>query len=134
MSAGNGAQATMTSRRGFCLALGAVLLGACAEQTPPSPASAGRAGGEAAGRLGRLRLARVPAEADQTTLMRLLFPEGAPADAVEAHRALARRVDEDWQAGRVEWVDAWLLSTTEARIAAYQALSGGLAPRRGDST
>ena len=111
------------NRRELFRALCGLVALACKEAPPLAPTSARRGAPPSnATRLGRARLARAPAEADRETLVRLLFADGpVPPTRSRVAAALAPRIAADWEAGRVELVEDWLLSETEARAAALLA-------------
>ena len=81
-----------------------------------------------AAQVGRAYLRLVPEEGDLERLVTLIaeqvpdFATRAP-DAAELRRGVARSVQEDFANGRVTRVQGWVLSRTEARLAALAALS-----------
>ncbi len=71
---------------------------------------------EAARRVGLAYLQQVPAEADRARLIALLGPEMLNAE--NAHTLLADMTRADFAANRTIIVQGWILSVTEARLAA----------------
>ena len=80
--------------------------------------------------VGRRYLARHPEERDEARLVaaieRSLGPETTAIRCpASAGAALAARNTADFRAGRVAWIDGWMLGRTEARVCALIALGYG---------
>jgi len=61
-------------------------------------------------------LAKHPGEADADTLIRLVFGSAADGDVEAMKRAARSRIQEDFEEGRVENLDGWILAVTEVRL------------------
>lgn len=71
--------------------------------------------------VGEAYLATAPGERDEAVLRAALPPHGAD-DPEAALAELAPAIAEDFATGRTVVLDGWLLSLTEARVAALAAL------------
>jgi hypothetical protein len=72
--------------------------------------------------LGRAYLARAPGEADPVRLAAAIIAGlGAPVDDERLPALIRARVRADFAAGDIVTIDGWVLSRTEARLAALWA-------------
>jgi hypothetical protein len=61
-------------------------------------------------------LAKHPGEADADTLLRLIFGSAADGEVAAMKRAARSRIRKDFEEGRVESLDGWILSVSEVRL------------------
>lgn len=66
--------------------------------------------------LAGIHLARHPEERDPRTLVTRLLGRNPAADPEAIKRVLRARIREDFEGGRTENIDGWVLSLTEVRL------------------
>lgn len=103
------------------------LLGACAGEECPAGAIEGLADTPGLAALGHRHLLDAPGDRDADATRKALCTDWSAeerrAAPDEVRARLGRQVRDDFAAGRVVDIDGWILSRTEARIAALAALA-----------